>query len=798
MTPAAFDLQFYRHWYKDLQGLTEEQAAQHWEKAGRAEGRFGNYSQVLADRAAAGKVLPKGFRWQEYLALNGDLPRAGKWGQINAEVHYLDIGEAEGRHYSYPAMLKARKLDRKKLPEAFNWRAYLALNPDLISLHVNSSYLAEAHYLEYGEKEGLDHLFEAEFYREYHGLVQLDRSFDAALAHYTQTGAKKKLAPTFARLLEEEGLPATLLPPRFDHAQYKALRSALGDTEPYRSLLELVRGSCVAGTPVAANQAANLAFYKHVGLQFEKNGKDDQAYRFYSAALSFGLDGVIFESLGNIAMRSGRKMAALVWYRKALSTDNYSPFVFINGSRLLLEQNDPVAALELSAMGAKSLSADASVLENNFRETALVHWELVAQAVQIELVMGNRCQAVELIQRMAQVQFDTRLRLLNPTGGTLPRPNANGRSVLIVGDHHIPQCIRYRIAQKTEQLEAAGYSVTVADWCEPAQANELLPWCDVVIFYRVPALPNVIQLMASARAHGKLVFYEVDDLVIDPVYPHPIESYGGLVDVQQYQDLQQGMALMRAAASLCDYGIASTRPLQAALEPLVRQKICYLHRNGLDSQTLIASEPLNPDAKGYVNLFYGSGTKAHNSDFIVEALPAIERLLTEYPQLKLTVVGHLELPERVQKEYGDQIVQVEHIANVQAYWNYLAASHINLAVLTPDAITHTKSELKWFEAACFGIPSVVSATQNYLDVIHDGVDGFIAHQPEDWYRSLKSLIDDPAKRQAMGQTARARVIDEYSLPSLAKSIDQTIRTAFAHATQTTKRRPAKPAKAALA
>ena len=34
--------------------------------------------------------------------------------------------------------------------------------------------------------------------------------------------------------------------------------------------------------------------------------------------------------------------------------------------------------------------------------------------------------------------------------------------------------------------------------------------------------------------------------------------------------------------------------------------------------------------------------------------------------------------------------------------------------------------LKWFEAACFKIPSVVSNTQNYLDVIEDGVDAMIA------------------------------------------------------------------------
>jgi glycosyltransferase involved in cell wall biosynthesis len=314
-------------------------------------------------------------------------------------------------------------------------------------------------------------------------------------------------------------------------------------------------------------------------------------------------------------------------------------------------------------------------------------------------------------------------------------------------------------------------------WTDPAQASKLLPWHDTVIFYRVPALPDVIRLIATARALGKLVIYEIDDLLFDPMYPPPIETYGGYVGIPEYRSLMQGMALMRAAAKLCDYAIASTEPLAHALQGLVRSGKCFLHRNGLDSQNIVPHKLPDPAKKGYVNLFYGSGTKAHNSDFTNEALPAIERILQEHPDVKLTIVGYLELPAEFLELYSKQIITIAPVKDVRAYWNYLSLSDINLAVLTPDPMTDCKSELKWFEAACFGVPSVVSATQNYLDVLHEGEDALIARTVEDWYQALKLLLTQPEKRRAMGLSARQRVLKEYSVPALSIRLSQVLQEA---------------------
>ena len=70
--------------------------------------------------------------------------------------------------------------------------------------------------------------------------------------------------------------------------------------------------------------------------------------------------------------------------------------------------------------------------------------------------------------------------------------------------------------------------------------------------------------------------------------------------------------LFQEAAKLCEYAIASTLPLLALLQSLVTSKKGFLHRNGLDSLNIFMSKK----EKEYINIFYGSGTLAHNSDFI--------------------------------------------------------------------------------------------------------------------------------------------------------------------------------------
>lgn len=362
------------------------------------------------------------------------------------------------------------------------------------------------------------------------------------------------------------------------------------------------------------------------------------------------------------------------------------------------------------------------------------------------------------------------------------RQHINAKRVLIIGDFFVPQCVRYRIEQKLEQLAAAGYTATAVSWTEPQKMAYELAFHDVVIFYRVPALPDVVRMIVQARVLGKLTFFEIDDLLFEPLYPPPIESYGGYVTPEVYVGLTKGMALFHAAAKLCEFGIASTQPLAERLGKLVESGRCYVHRNGLDAQNRFQMQ--TPPAKQHLDIFYGSGTKAHNSDFIELALPALERILAKYSHVRLVIVGYLELPQTFLEKFAMQTVKIPLVTDLQSYWGLLSNADINLAVLHGDAINDCKSELKWFEAACFGIPSVVSRTENYVQVIRQNDDGILVSLSEEWFSALEALINDADKRAAIGSCAHQRVLADYSVAKLAENINAIILSALHERTMT--------------
>ncbi|WP_413701737.1 glycosyltransferase [Psychromonas sp. KJ10-10] len=221
-------------------------------------------------------------------------------------------------------------------------------------------------------------------------------------------------------------------------------------------------------------------------------------------------------------------------------------------------------------------------------------------------------------------------------------------------------------------------------------------------------------------------------------------------------------------AKQCRFGISSTQLLCDKLQNLVMDKTCLLHRNGLDKLNVIRSE--DKSHKKTVDIFYGSGTQAHNSDFIDQALPALTRILDKHKNSRLIIAGYLQLPKAFTSRYKTQLKQVPPIKNVKAYWAFLAQADISLAVLDDDEINGCKSELKWFEVACFSIPSVVSTTANYRDVLVDGEDAFIASNEQEWFDALNRLIIDPQLREKIASKALTKVQNEYSVEYLGENL----------------------------
>ncbi len=688
--------------------------------------------------------------------------------------HWLKEGPMEGRYPNFACYLKSVDLDISQLPADFDADIYLKLNPDLATGKPNA-YQLKWHYLAHGKagarRYRFDHAFYLSLYKDVKDLVKPDD----AIAHWCNQGRHEGRFTTLSDMLESFGISETSLPPGLDIEMIHRLNPAEYFENINQALESIMQQNPVRKLRVFEEEPNNANFYVQLAMNHEIAKRDAQAIDLYRLSLLFANNPKAHEHLGNLALKGGQYHLAETHYQTAINLNSQSHWVYCNLANSQELSGRYQEAVKTLCEGAKEFPG-ANLIFTMLNTAVEKYWDAENQKLECFAVTQDRVRLIIEYDKVVSFICDIYGQVYRRTSDSQLACVLNSRRILIVGWTYdaLPQCYRYRIEQKLEQLEYAGYETETVPWIHSENALKLINFYDVIIFYRTPGFPCVLKLIEYAKSLGKITFYELDDLLFETISVPPIETYGGQISIDTYTSITKDIGSHHASASQCDYAIASTMPLLNRLAPLVKTKIGYLHRNGLDKYNFLRNG--KPSEKGYINLFYGSGTLAHNSDFIIEALPAITRILEEYDNVKLTTVGYLKLPDKFIFDFQDKVVQIPITKDVVSYWNYLSASDINLAVLHDDEMTGCKSELKWFEAATFSIPSVVSRTQNYLDVIKQGVDGFVVSGEEQWYSTLKSLIDRPDLRWEVGNNAYERLKKEYSIPALSQNIHQIITT----------------------
>lgn len=370
------------------------------------------------------------------------------------------------------------------------------------------------------------------------------------------------------------------------------------------------------------------------------------------------------------------------------------------------------------------------------------------------------------------------LKLATPEQGPLPEKKGGVKNVALVANMDLYQCKLYRVDQKAEQLRHAGLNVSAFNqWSDLTTFRSRLDEFDAVIFYRVPAFPEIMEAIAACSAFSVPTFYEIDDLVFDTdLFPPAYENYSGQISREQHRDMACGVPLYEHAMRMCDYAIGSTRSLAEKLAKLSRSGRAFEHHNALGKLHLNAmsehfSLPEKPDERPLV-LFYGSGTLAHKEDFHTILEPALAEILKRYAgRVELQFVGsygefhHLD-------EKSEDIRILPPVWDFEQYCAMVSGADINLSVLAQTPVTDAKSEIKWMEAAMLGVPSVVSYTATHADVIDHGQTGFLCKTTKDFVKHISALIDDSELRKTTGQQAQDVVMTNYNLDVMGQNLVQ--------------------------
>ena len=815
-TPAraddAFDECFYSAHHRDLpQHASPDDLRRHYLVTGRAEGRAPN-AAVLHQRLAAFQQrhapLPPDFAWRDYLENYRDLD--GFHSFLQAAEHYLAHGRVEGRLVQrFDAELyRSLYWPGSTAPDEAmveDWRRVgrvagrVATYADLVRRHglrgtnwlrrldlafftlLNGHWagplphkgaVVDAMVREgfgRGAPLGFDLPFDPAYYRDANpGLAPLNEA--ALYRHWVDEGQDGGRPGSAADHLARHGLRLTTYPPGFDAEQYRRRPGVFGDSR-WALLDHLVANNAIAAADIPVRGENAGAFLTALAVTIADRVAE-RGNGLFSAAHAFGpLPADAQQRWARLALQQNRAAEAFGRVRPLLDRDGATLDTTALAVEAALAAGDPEAALS-------SLARTRERVGGTPRFRALLATTLDAvfaqarEAAERLLLAGRTAEANDLLAETVR-RIDAAWRDLDPVGIVIPaEPTPR---VVTLANVDLPQCTHYRVEQKAELFAAAGIPFA---WFPAEDVDAFLtalPGASAAWFYRLPATPAVVRAIGTARALGIPTRYDIDDLIFDARhYPEPIDTYDETVTPAFHARLALGVPLFRAAMALCDTGLAPTTALAARMAEVVREGSAAVLPNGLDSRNRrwLDTPPARVRRDDNVVLFYGSGTKAHNSDFLDLAGDALLAVMAAHPRLRLRIAGHLSLDARFDP-WRDRIVQLGWL-DLADYWSVLAESDVVIAPLASSPTTDGKSEIKWLEAAALGLPCIVGDTHRAREVLEHGVDAMLASSATEWRDALDALVTQPGLRRAMADAARRKALARYDLPAGAEQLREIL------------------------
>jgi glycosyltransferase involved in cell wall biosynthesis len=330
---------------------------------------------------------------------------------------------------------------------------------------------------------------------------------------------------------------------------------------------------------------------------------------------------------------------------------------------------------------------------------------------------------------------------------------------------------RYRTFHLHQQLLLLGADSTLShltDSALPGYINR----ADVIFLHRVAQDRYVEKMMTIARRRGALLLMDTDDLIFDLEAFDWIDSPDFRDSIRRKQYLEE-MSRQRDTLLSCDAALTSTSFLATRIKQTGIES--WVHRNAFSLEMLAASEAAVVSGKHPVDqivIGFASGTLTHNRDFD-SISPLLMASLEAHPQVKLMIVGHLEL-ELEWHSFKDQILHQRFI-NWRELPCVLAGFDINLAPLVIDnPFSQSKSEIKFMEAGLVRVPTIASTSPAFAGAIQNGEDGYLASRQEEWQAALENLIDSRELARQMGESAYHKVMSEYHPLVRAQELKNTL------------------------
>lgn len=158
-------------------------------------------------------------------------------------------------------------------------------------------------------------------------------------------------------------------------------------------------------------------------------------------------------------------------------------------------------------------------------------------------------------------------------------------------------------------------------------------------------------------------------------------------------------------------------------------------------------------------------TKKNGVIYPILSLPAV---LEKFPKARVVFAGTGEMMETMKAKAAElgvadrvtMVGAVDHADMIQ----YYALSNVALVPSIYSAGVEEATSISALEAMGSGVPLIACAVGGLKEIIEDGVDGLLVEEQnvEELSEAMIRLLEDPAFGQQLADTARAKIVAEYS------------------------------------
>jgi len=269
-------------------------------------------------------------------------------------------------------------------------------------------------------------------------------------------------------------------------------------------------------------------------------------------------------------------------------------------------------------------------------------------------------------------------------------------------------------------------------------------------------------ILSLAHSKGKLVVYDLDDLLPELPEQHP--------DVERYRICRP--SIIRAILE-ADAVVGSTAT--------IREYMSQYNQNSWEIPNYLDEQIWNIEAlekKGMLSRNFSNCNSSlvvgfmggHSHTYDLELIkPTLLNILNRYSKKRSKINISLKFwglkpPEDLLSWSNVEWINVGML-DYREFASYFQKQTCDLflAPLQDNIFNQGKSHLKFLEYSALGIPGVYSKISEYQKIVVHGKNGYLASNPIEWEESIINLIEDPVLRDRMGVEAFLTVHSDWIL-----------------------------------